>query len=807
MAAFGPSSLMYQIQGLQTKTVVQKCRETEDILKRTSTKELRLVFPALLQSIFGEEGEPGWGVDKLSRSQHAYDFEDLLKFLGPEGPLLQAVYSLQADPFTAYEFPFKNLPGPSRHLIEEGGVPVFYVNKLQTHGFSMPTVSLNAFEMYMFHFAYALVSPAWQQGGTGWSSRMYDTLYPTLVDEYLNYFLPLDRKELPAMPHVPSPVRSPVAQLPMSGRPVQRCAPYSPPRSQHPSLFQPSFTLAQKLHAHASPVFDSTEAETWRSETMLQVFVEFWLNQNSLVTDIPTFAHGAVSSMYFGQRAGAFNYLFEHFMPSLNQVMVVRMLVKYLHYFTNSAATVITSPYMYQQRVESPLDHFKRTVVPQTVQKKLYWFLRHAFDRWPMDCYFRMVLETWLSYVQPWRYTDVQQYYSGKKSRYHETETRERRVEDKWDRFIEDNLLFYTVLFQELLPRLHRMDFSSPQSAYMLYRLTKVYSSPHLAELVSNAEQEVCGLGMSLNHTAELGGSYLSASRMQPPAPTLPPHLSDMEVAGFQYQPLFCDRTRYVMAVVMQKAAQAHAVATAPRSVTSKAGGVFSWFWSLFEDDGNQGGVDSHRTPAHLEQAVKNIAFIFTLQVPEGISSQRTKDIVNESTMIEEDETLPDCVYTPEGPKLTDRGKYQIINNLRHFDNWQTGDPDLQPIRSFENATLVRVLYKVCAAVNSHFSSQIWGLYQRQDLMGRLAKVYLSPPLSPAQRIQTPVTPETAQRLRQPRLSLRMLASYQTIAVLVVLYLLLHAWLNTGPVSFSLLLVLGLLLYGMVCAMFMPVKC
>lgn len=73
-------------------------------------QELRLVFPTLLQSIFGAEGEPGWGVDKLCKSQHAYDFEAMRAFLGPEGPLLNAVYSLQADPYTAYEFPFKYLP-------------------------------------------------------------------------------------------------------------------------------------------------------------------------------------------------------------------------------------------------------------------------------------------------------------------------------------------------------------------------------------------------------------------------------------------------------------------------------------------------------------------------------------------------------------------------------------------------------------------------------------------------------------------------------------------------------------------------
>lgn len=42
------------------------------------------------------------------------------------------------------------------------------------------------------------------------------------------------------------------------------------------------------------------------------------------------------------------------------------------------------------------------------------------------------------------------------------------------DQFIEDNLLFYTVLFQEFLPRVYRMDLTSPQSAYMLFRVTKV---------------------------------------------------------------------------------------------------------------------------------------------------------------------------------------------------------------------------------------------------------------------------------------------------------------------------------------------
>lgn len=32
-----------------------------------------------------------------------------------------------------------------------------------------------------------------------------------------------------------------------------------------------------------------------------------------------------------------------------------------------------------------------RSLIPHVIQKKLYTFLRHGFDRWPLDCSFRLV--------------------------------------------------------------------------------------------------------------------------------------------------------------------------------------------------------------------------------------------------------------------------------------------------------------------------------------------------------------------------------------------------------------------------------
>ena len=48
------------------------------------------------------------------------------------------------------------------------------------------------------------------------------------------------------------------------------------------------------------------------------------------------------------------------------------------------------------------------------------------------------------------------------------------------------------------------------------------------------------------------------------------------------------------------------------------------------------------------------------------------------------------------------------MHGLRKFDIGYQGDPDLQPIRSFENAKLVRALYRLSSFVNENVS---YGFY------------------------------------------------------------------------------------------------
>lgn len=79
-------------------------------------------------------------------------------------------------------------------------------------------------------------------------------------------------------------------------------------------------------------------------------------------------------------------------LPTGEYIRIVRVLVKHLHAFSASARADDT--HMLQLRkVATPM-----------MQGKVYIFLRNLVNRWPLDGSFRLVLELWLSFIQPWRY-------------------------------------------------------------------------------------------------------------------------------------------------------------------------------------------------------------------------------------------------------------------------------------------------------------------------------------------------------------------------------------------------------------------
>ncbi|XP_021346296.1 sphingomyelin phosphodiesterase 4-like isoform X2 [Mizuhopecten yessoensis] len=795
------TSISIRLKNLAVKSIAQRCVEVDSIIKSTGGKELRNALPDLLEHIFGLDTEPGWGLDMLCRSNNTHDFDAVRKLLAPEGPLLTLISSLQVDQYISYEFPTKYLPAPTRNIIEEGGIPLFYANKLQYQNYGRPTVVLNAFECYLFHFVYCLVSPAWQKRNPSWNT-LTDCLYPCLIDDYLSYFLPLHKDSLPAMPHTISPMRSPMAHSIIGGKSPSNVTP--PKTRSRLGLLKSSFTTMPKQHTQGSPVFGQSEAETWRSETLLQTLVEFWLNQNPVEVERQLLTGSAM----------------EHFMPSKNHTRLVRMLIKHIHNFVNTAPhDVMTSSY--QTHLVSPLDEFKKNLIPHIIQKKLYAFLRHGFDRWPLDSSFRLMLETWLTYIQPWRYIPSTNNNWTKQRRDSDSDTK--AVDEiRWHPFVEDNLLFYTVLFQEFLCRVFRMDLTAPINGLMLYRVAKVFSLQNLSALIRTAERDLCSSlyrSLRLSPTHDLGGSYLS----QETNLSLHTQISELERSGFQYSPLFgpaAEPTMLAVTDVMRQICQAKTTITSVESSRTKASksglsslfDMSSWFEDQNKSFGDLSVAEVKKLHSYLEMSIKGLCNVFEIPPVEYLTHGMCSSPYDQTSVLGQTSFLgslsepgtPDCEDTEDGFRLTPLGRYQMMNRMKKFDVGYQGDPALQPIRSFENALLVRLLHQFCLFFNTHFHSEILNLYYREGIFGKMFQVYLSPPLMPDKNLNSPISKNMQKELETPRLSLRFLANYRNLMYLGLVYVFMRFLFGLSPIGYFFFLLFCGIVIGFLRALAQP---
>lgn len=163
----------------------------------------------------------------------------------------------------------------------------------------------------------------------------------------------------------------------------------------------------------------------WRTESVLYLFIDIWLRHN-------------------------FDECRE--LPSSEFIRVVRILVKQLHVFGNSAELDNTSMSLL------------RKLAQPMMNAQMYIFLRCIISRWPLDSSFTTVLELWLSYIQPWRYIYPNNaMYIGSP-----------RIAHRFEQFVMENMVSYTQILVQLLPRFERIDFSSIRNVMMLHRVLKV---------------------------------------------------------------------------------------------------------------------------------------------------------------------------------------------------------------------------------------------------------------------------------------------------------------------------------------------
>ncbi|XP_067911536.1 sphingomyelin phosphodiesterase 4 isoform X1 [Heterodontus francisci] len=765
------------------KHLFQRCNELCKVIEDYSPKELHLIFPWLMESVFGNHDGTvaGWNIRYLQGRVNPTDYATVVEFLDPSGPMMKLVYKLQAEDYK-YEFPISYLPGPVKASIQEGVLPDFplYHNKLQfpLSGLANLSLSLNAFEYYLFNFAMHLTTPRNCPPGQLFSTS--DSAYFILVDRYLKYFLPIEGN----VP--PSPF-------------LNACGAVSPPTPRTQSVPFTSYggphTSLLKRHISHQPSVNTDPAaqEIWRSETLLQILVEMWLHHYSL-------------ELYQKMQSP---HVKEPFSPTEEHVLMVRLLVKHLHCFSNSIKQEqsLPSPSTHSH-TGSPLEEFKRAVISCFFQQKLYVFLQQCFSHWPLDASFRAVLETWLSYLQPWRYAAEKAPSM--------IESVDRNVPDKWAPFVQENLLMFTKLFQGFLNRALRTDLVSPKNALMVYRVAKVYSQPNLAEMIKEAERlfmEPDPVHHPRQHrvyaSPGFGSSFMSSwhSPMADTTFRVKSHVYNLEGQDCAYKQMFGSEVRNLVLKLAQLIAQAKQTAKSISDHTAEQStghslmsllGLSTYDFNTSAYGGNDlddlGPDEIRKTDEYLERSLEYLCQVFKLSTPHLSSLAMNVGAASDENGRHQ---LPDCIQGENGLTLTQLGRYQIINGLRRFDLEYQGDPELQPIRSYESGLLVRLLFQISSAINLRFADEMDAMCQWDSLMGKLARYYLTcPELS---RKSGPVVCRSFQQ-QQPRLSLRFLASYRTLFS-VFLCMVIGATLNLNPLASFLLILILWFLYGIVWAL------
>lgn len=164
----------------------------------------------------------------------------------------------------------------------------------------------------------------------------------------------------------------------------------------------------------------------WRSESVLQVFIDIWMSveqfnarsvEVSMINSLCKFYESwkviwkvscctfylwmcnlhirAIMCIFIALFFQMYQRNYAIAISSPERVRTVRVLVKHIHSFS---AKHLSDP----ESRSSTLRKYAR----QIMCARAYHYIKHLVMTWPLDASFRLVMELWLSLIQPWRYTN-----------------------------------------------------------------------------------------------------------------------------------------------------------------------------------------------------------------------------------------------------------------------------------------------------------------------------------------------------------------------------------------------------------------
>ncbi|XP_022660069.1 sphingomyelin phosphodiesterase 4-like isoform X2 [Varroa destructor] len=365
---------------------------------------------------------------------------------------------------------------------------------------------------------------------------------------------------------------------------------------------------------------------------------------------------------------------------------------------------------------------------PPLLRRRLYKFIRLALTTWPLDSSFRLPLEVWLAFIQPWRYASGE-VASGVYGDLHNP--------DRYIMFIDQHLLFYTHFLLIALERISVLDLSLAPNVVLISRICKVFSQEGLMDVLLGRE----AIGDLLQHSKV-----------------------EFEHPGFTFETVYSDYWRAKARDLIRSLRNGQVRVEARIEVLERSLREKGWwpkFWESLQGITTPNPVSDFRTLEKLRMSINKLAQIFRVEIPD----------INVSVEAEMMDVSLDS-NTSRSPRK------------QLFDSRYLGMPEKQPPRSNEIECLLPPLERWSIQLNTRFGRQIKQLYRRRNtdwgayLIMAILRYIILPPASYVEihKERAFLSPRKHNEIQLPaRFYLRPLAKrkvmYLMIVVLLVSYM------------------------------------
>ncbi|KAH8862379.1 Sphingomyelin phosphodiesterase 4 [Schistosoma japonicum] len=424
--------------------LIDRVKELSSILARGKLQDLHNSVVLIVDNIFGySNGNDGWALHSIKEADEPYLFGCIREFLSPNGRFLEALSSRLTLEFPTckYDFPLWLLSIDSQNTVRSSDCKK-----------SQMCLSLNAFTYYMFAFMCYAAHPKWKQKLV--LVDFEDSLYCALFCDYLSFYLFTDPVTVNVM--------ASKMQLSRAGQQIP---------TFHRSYFNESVGQCTN---EFSDVCSSDFRLFWQTEAVLQAICEFLLSWKTAEHSKGIIGlHNNSSGMMV--LPGPSN----HF-QILQQQIIWNKFLNYRKYLYNNQGLIVSS--------ESSIPH-------HNIMNQFLQFIICCFQHWPFDLSFEVVLETWLSSIQPWRYAQFPQPHiitrfspttcDGPLNLHMDINSENY---SEWLTFVARHYSLYVGLFLLFLQRVIKIDLRVCRNAHMVYRVAKVFSQDGFKMLLLNAE-------------------------------------------------------------------------------------------------------------------------------------------------------------------------------------------------------------------------------------------------------------------------------------------------------------------------------